>query len=214
MALAAKKRPQRAAIREQRRQQLIDATMKCITRKGIGSTTLADVAREAGLSQGIVNLHFDNKDNLLRETLARLAGEYRTRFERALERSGQAPQDKLMALLALDLHPSICQPGKLAVWFAFWGEVKSRPTYRRICDEIDSYYDSVVERLCDEIIVEGGYEHVRGAQVALALTSMTNGMWLSCLVSPATWNRHEAMATVRNYLAHVFPRHFELGESQ
>ncbi len=214
MALAEKKRTRQSAIREKRRQQLIDATMKCIARKGIGGTTLADVAGEAGLSQGIVNLHFDNKDNLLRQTLERLAGEYRTRFERALARSGAAPGDKLIALMKLDLHPSICQPAKLAVWFAFWGEVKSRPTYRRICDDVDSYYDSVVEGLCDEIVAEGGYEHVRGAQVALALTSMTNGMWLSCLVSPRTWNRHDAMATVHNYLAHVFPRHFDIGENQ
>ena len=59
----------RTATRAARRQQLIDATMKCIARKGIGSTTLADVAREAGLSQGIVNLHFRTKDNLLNETL-------------------------------------------------------------------------------------------------------------------------------------------------
>ena len=31
--------------------------------------TLADVAGEAGLSQGIVNLHLKSKDNLLSETL-------------------------------------------------------------------------------------------------------------------------------------------------
>ena len=47
--------------------------MKCIARKGMGSTTLADVATEAGLSQGIVNLHFESKDNLLSETLRYLA---------------------------------------------------------------------------------------------------------------------------------------------
>ena len=57
----------RTESRAARRQQLIDATMKCIARKGIGSTTLGDVAKEAGLSQGIVNLHFVSKDNLLKE---------------------------------------------------------------------------------------------------------------------------------------------------
>ena len=65
----------RALTRERRRQQLIDATIKCISNKGLGSTTLADVAREAGLSQGIVNLHFNSKDNLLKETLRAIAEE-------------------------------------------------------------------------------------------------------------------------------------------
>jgi len=214
MAVDEKNRTQRSAIREKRRQQLIDATMKCIARKGISGTTLADVAREAGLSQGIVNLHFDSKENLFTETLQRLAGEYRMQFDRTLERSGPSSTDKLLALMELDLRPSICQRSKLAVWFAFWGEVKSRPTYRKICDENDRYYDSVVERLCDEIIADGGYTHSRASAVALALTSMTNGMWLSCLISPQAWNRHDAMGTVRSYLASTFPHHFEQQDIQ
>lgn len=214
MALAEKNRPQRSAIRDRRRRQLIDATMKCIARKGISGTTLADVASQAGLSQGIVNLHFDSKENLFVETLQALAGEYRVQFDRELERAGPAPAEKLLALMELDLRPSICRRDKLAVWFAFWGEVKSRPTYRKICDENDRYYDSVVEGLCNEIIAEGDYEDQRASATALALTSMTNGMWLSCLISPQTWDRHQARSTVSNYLASVFPQHFSYQEPQ
>ena len=198
----------RAEARARRRAQLIDATMKCIARKGIGGMTLADVAGEAGLSQGIVNLHFESKDNLLRETLEFLAGEYRSQFERALTRGDESAAAGLSALMELDLSPGICQPAKLAVWFAFWGEVKSRPTYRKICDEVDSYYDRVVEGLCARVIEDGGYTHVTANQAAMALTSMTNGLWLSCLVSPQEWNRHAALAAVNSYLANVFPRHF------
>lgn len=198
----------RAEARARRRQQLIDATMKCIARKGIGGMTLGDVAREAGLSQGIVNLHFESKDNLLRETLETLAGEYRSQFERALGLADESPAAGLLALMELDVSPGICQPAKLAVWFAFWGEVKSRPTYRKICDRIDSYYDEVVERLCAEIIADGAYTHVTAGQAAMALTAMTNGLWLSCLVSPQEWNRHAALDAVKSYLGNVFPRHF------
>ena len=211
---APKKPASRTAKRAKRRRQLIEATMKCIGRKGISGTTLADVAGTAGLSQGIVNLHFDSKDNLLRETLEYLAGEYRSQFDRALERSGPAAAEKLQALLELDLKPSICQRSKLAVWFAFWGEVGSRPTYRRICDDLDRYYDRVVEGLCAEIIDEGGYAHVRAADAATAFTSMTNGLWLSCLISPSDWDRRAAMRAVESYLANVFPAHFGQEETQ
>ena len=76
MATAEKVKSRRTASREQRRQQLIDATMKCIARKGLTGMTLSDVANEAGLSQGIVNLHFESKENLLTETLLSLADEY------------------------------------------------------------------------------------------------------------------------------------------
>ncbi len=199
----------RTASRETRRRQLIDATMKCIARKGMSNTSIGDVAKEAGLSQGIVNLHFESKDNLLTETLRTLAYEYREQFDNALEQSGPSPADALLALLELDLKPKLIDRQKLAIWFAFWGEVKSRPTYRKICDEYDRYYDSVVERLCAELIDDGGYTNVTAAAAAEALTCMTNGLWLSCLISPREWDRQTAIDAIMSYLTNVFPKHYE-----
>lgn len=208
MALVATENPKRTATREKRRRQLIDATMTCIARKGMGSTTLGDVASEAGLSQGIVNLHFESKDNLLRETLRTLANEYRSRFDKTLASSGPGPAEKLHALMELDFRPSLCDRNKLAVWFAFWGETKSRPTYRKICNESDRYYDAVVESLCHEIFIDGNYSDRDATAIANALAAMTNGLWLSCLISPRYWSRKKAMHTVMHYLHTVFPNHF------
>ncbi len=182
--------------------------MKCIGRRGIGGTTLADVAREAGLSQGIVNLHFQSKENLFIETLKSLAEDYRAQFEGALQRGDGSPAGRLMSLMELDLSHSVCQPAKLAVWFAFWGEVKSRPTYRKICDEVDRYYDEVILQLCAEIIDSGYYPQITAMNVATVLASMTNGLWLSCLISPQEWSRHAALDAVHCYLSTVFPQHF------
>jgi AcrR family transcriptional regulator len=209
MATAEKEKPRRTASREQRRQQLIDATMKCIGRKGLTGTTLSDVAKEAGLSQGIVNLHFESKDNLLTETLLSLANDYRTQFDKALDRAGPAAADKLLAIVEHDLRPSILDRRKLAVWFAFWGEVKSRPTYRRICDAHDRYYDEVVASLCDKLIEEGDYTGITGIAAAEALTSMSNGLWLGCLLGPQNWDRQLARDAVDSYLKSVFPKHFD-----
>ena len=198
----------RTASRERRRGQLIVATMKCIARKGMSSTSIGDVAKEAGLSQGIVNLHFESKDNLLTETLRHLADDYKTRFNKALESSGPDAASKLLSVMQLDLRPSVIDRQKIAVWFAFWGEVKSRPTYRRICNEQDRYYEEVVARLCAEIIVDGNYKNVSATSVATALTSMTNGMWLSYLLSPRSFDRDRAMRAITDLLRRYFPQHY------
>ena len=110
--------------------------------------------------------------------------------------------------MKIDLRPKLLNREKLAIWFAFWGEVKSRPTYRKICDEYDRYYDSEVQRLCAEIVAEGGYD-VDPAAAAEALTCMTNGLWLSCLVSPKDFDRDTAMDAIMSYLTNVFPKHYE-----
>ncbi len=207
MVIAAVK-SRRTASKEARRQQLIEATIKCISKKGIGSTTLGDVATEAGLSQGIVNLHFKSKDNLFNETLRYLAEEYKSLFEKTLEKSGPGAADKLLALLELDLKPSVCDQRKLAVWFGFWGEVKAMPTYRKMCNEYDRGYDEILEELCKEIIAEGNYKNVSARNVAELLASLTNGFWLSCLISPKNWDRHMALESVKDYLKSVFPNHY------
>ena len=207
---ATAKNTKRTATRETRRQQLIDATMKCIARKGMGSITLGDVAKEAGLSQGIVNLHFESKENLLNETLRYIADDYKNQFNRVLDRSGPDAANKLPALMELDLRPSILNRRKLAVWFAFWGEVKSRPRYREVCEKSDEYYDDVLNKLCEDIITSGGYKNVSAAAVATVLTSVTNGMWLSYLISPKRFDRQNATNAVDEYLHSVFPKHFPL----
>ena len=112
--------------KERRRQQLIDATIKCISKKGLGSTTLSDVAKEAGLSQGIVNLHFDSKDNLLTETLRYLSEDYKLHFTHTLEKSPPDPASRLLAIMEMDLQPAVCDRKKLAVWWTKWWPTRRR----------------------------------------------------------------------------------------
>jgi TetR/AcrR family transcriptional repressor of bet genes len=208
MAIAEERLSRRALSKAHRRQQLINATIKCISKKGLGSLTLADVASDAGLSQGIVNLHFNSKDNLLNETLQFLAEEYDTQFMQCVEKSSPEAAATLLALMEMDLKPSICDRRKLSVWFAFWGEVKIVPTYRKICAAYNEKYDEILRALCDEIIRDGNYGNIDAQIVTDALSSLTDGLWLSCLVNPRTFDRAAALRSVYSYLHAVFPEHY------
>ena len=46
---------------------------------------------------------------------------------------------------------------------------------------------------------------------AEALTCMTNGLWLSYLVSPKSWDRQVALDAIMSYLTNVFPKHYSNG---
>lgn len=211
MASAAANVSRRALSKERRRQQLIDATIKCISKKGLGSLTLADVAKEAGLSQGIVNLHFNSKDNLLSETLRFLIEDYDAQFMRAVNKSSGAAET-LLALMEMDLKPAICDRKKLSVWFAFWGEVKAVPTYQKICAAYDDKFDEIVCELCERIISEGKYRDISAQTVTDTLSSLTDGLWLSCLVNPKSFDRNAALRCVYSYLCFVFPEHYTTQE--
>jgi TetR/AcrR family transcriptional repressor of bet genes len=208
-------RPARAASRRrtappaERRRQLIDATIRSVANRGLADTTIATVAREAGLSQGIINLHFQTKERLLTETLRYLADEYRNACRAATERSDGSPEVGLKAMVELDFQPGICERKKLAVWFAFWGERRFRPTYRRICAERDRSYDDLVRELCARLCEQGGYPEVDSALVADGLSALTDGLWLDLLVRPESMTRELARRISLTYLADAFPRHFD-----
>jgi TetR/AcrR family transcriptional regulator, transcriptional repressor of bet genes len=198
----------RTAPPEQRREQLILATIRSVADRGLADTTIATVAQEAGLSQGIVNLHFRSKDGLLTETLRYLADEYRSACEEAAAVAESSPVAGLLAMVELDFRRNICTREKLAVWFAFWGERRFRPTYRRICAERDRSYDDMGRLICARLCEEGGYTDIDPALVADGLSALTDGLWLDLLVRPDSMSRERARRITLSYLADVFPRHF------
>jgi TetR/AcrR family transcriptional repressor of bet genes len=205
LALVARRRTAPPTVR---REQLIKATIRSVAERGLADTTIATVAQEAGLSQGIVNLHFRSKDGLLTETLRYLADEYRNACREAAAAAGRSPVDGLLAMVELDFRRNICARDKLAVWFAFWGERRFRPTYRRICADRDRSYDDMVRAMCAQICEDGNYPDVDPALVADGLSALTDGLWLDLLVRPESMSRERARRIALSYLADAFPRHF------
>jgi TetR/AcrR family transcriptional repressor of bet genes len=198
----------RTAPKEERQQQLIQATIRSVASNGMSDTTMATVSREAGLSQGIINLHFQSKDRLLVETLRFLSEQYRCAWEKAVSRAGDSPADRLAAMVATDFKPPVCDRNKLAVWFAFWGESKSRPTYRKICALRDMAYRSEMVLVCEELAEQGGYENIDAGSVAAALSAMTSGLWLDLLTNPRSMSRERAIQISMSYLAITFYKHY------
>ncbi|MCG3202431.1 MAG: HTH-type transcriptional regulator BetI [Gammaproteobacteria bacterium] len=198
----------RQAAKEQRRLQLIKATIDAVARRGFAGTNISDVARAAGMSQGMVNLHFESKEKLLVETLRFLADEYKSAWETALERAGPTAAKKLAQLVELDFTPALCDRRKLAVWFAFWGEARSRPTYLRLCKQRDQEYDEALHGLCRQVIVEGRYKHADADVIASSLAALTDGLWMDILISHRSMSASRARRISFAYLANVFPGHF------
>ena len=197
----------RTASKEERQTQLIKATIRSIAKHGLSVTTMATVAKEAGLSQGIINLHFKSKERLLEETLLYIVDEYRSAWQKALDTSGASAAAKLGTLIRVDFDKRICQRNKLAVWFAFWGESRSRLTYRKICADHGQEYKQVLTGLCEEIIKEGGYM-IRAQHVATGLMALSVGLWLDLLLSPTELSRDQAEEISLSYLKGIFSTHF------
>jgi AcrR family transcriptional regulator len=83
---------QRAA----RREQILAAALTCFSRDGFHQTTMADIVRESGLSQGTLYLYFESKGDLI----AAIADD-RHRREAALNALAEGEQTPLQTILLL-----------------------------------------------------------------------------------------------------------------
>jgi TetR/AcrR family transcriptional repressor of bet genes len=198
----------RTATREVRRQQLIDATIDSIATRGFSDTTIARVSQGAKLSQGIVNYHFTNKETLFVETLGYLAREHYERWSSAVKEAGTEANKQLAAIINVDFEPAICSQKKLAVWFAFWGQAKQRPSYLKIHNKFDKQRDKEILRLCTQIVEEGNYTNIDAASTARSLVAMVDGLWLCFLLYPKSLSRKQAHNDCLAFLADAFPKHF------
>lgn len=203
--------PPRKAARDVRRHQLIDATIRVLGQKGFAALTVADVAKTAGLSAGIVIFHFTSKDGLLAEVLRSLADEFRQNWQSALAGAGPTPESKLEAMLMSDFSDANCAPDRLAAWLAFWAELQGRPTYDEICSAMDAERMDTIKALCREIILNNGYE-LDPDITALNIEALSDGLWFRLGTrGPAYANRvtvEIARTAMRHALSVAFPRHF------
>ena len=87
------------AQKETRRQQILDAALRCFSRDGFHATTTADIVRESGVSQGTLYLYFATKEDIV-VALAddRHQGEA---FLSALAQSEPDPVQGLMLMIEL-----------------------------------------------------------------------------------------------------------------
>ena len=209
MTVTPKPQTTRRVAKVVRRRQLIDAAIKSIAKRSLGDTTMAHVSQAAGLSQGIVNLHFTSKENLLTETLKHLRAEYEQNWRAALEKSGSDPASQLAGLLRSDYQATVADVKKLAVWLAFWGEAKSRPTYKKICQERMTDYTEVLEEILVRLIAEGKYSDINIKSMTDGITAMADGLWLNILISAHGFKRSDAENVMMQYLRQAFPKHID-----
>lgn len=197
----------RKASKEVRQQQLIEATIDSLAKRGYAETTMADVADGAGLSRGIVNFHFESKEKLLIATLQYMYDEYSAHWRAALQKAGDDPARQLQVLVCADFDRSICNKRKLAAWLAFWGEAKSRPVYQALSSSRDAYYQQVFIDLCATLKESGGYGY-EPQVMALALSAMLEGLWLRLMMGTEDTTRETALQAANAFLAAAFPKHY------
>lgn len=121
------------ARKESRRQEILTAALRCFSRDGFHSATIADVVRESGVSQGTFYLYFKSKDDVI----AALADD-ESQGDALIDAIASAEDDPVVALtMLLDLHGRTLADAERAderrVAVQGWAEaLRNEPIRRRL----------------------------------------------------------------------------------
>jgi len=85
-------------IEEHRRKQIIDMAIKTIASRGYSQTALADIAKEAGISKGVISYYFKGKEELVEQVILALVSELNTYVKSRIDAKITA-WDKLRAYI-------------------------------------------------------------------------------------------------------------------
>jgi AcrR family transcriptional regulator len=137
------------AKRETRRQEILDAALRCFSRDGFHNTTTADIVRESGVSQGTLYLYFATKEDIV----VALADE-RHQGEAMINALAQGEEDPIRGLLALiELYgEGLTDPHRIAmrrVGIQGWGEALRNERIRKSAVEGLATVRQAIERLIE-----------------------------------------------------------------
>lgn len=204
---AAEPRPrkERTENAARRRGQLIEAALRSIVRNGLPGTTLATVAKEAGLSQGVAVFYFQTKEGLLAAALERHYERYEANWRQALDAAGADPADRLAALVRADFHPAVCSREAQIVWHAFWGEASARPLFNRIADRFDTHRSEALEEAARDLLAALGRDTSEARALGAGIEGLTDGLWLQIYLASGVTDPGEAYDITRRFLVALFP---------
>lgn len=155
----------RVNVKDKRKQQLIDANMMSIARRGLVDTTIAHVSDGANMSRGIVNFYFTSKEKMMQETLSFLMGEQLACWQAALQSAPQEPVAKIDAMARALMGDKLCSVRRLAVLNAFVGHAGTHACYAKIIRAADDAFIQQVKLLWQQAGYSAKEAEVRAKQV-------------------------------------------------
>ncbi len=205
MARAARKPRFERQLPEQRRQELIAATIECLKRYGHEGLSIRTISATAGVSVGLINHHFPNKDELIAAAYRHFNGELVAAMRTAVARAPATPRARVRAFLEASFSPPNLDADVLAVWLVFWGLHRHSRLIQRARHEMYHDYVRLVRGLLTELLAEyrtasgRAARGARGATVDLRLaavgfTALLDGLWLEWCLEPGTFRPADAVA--------------------
>ena len=167
----------RKRIRDIRNEELIEATIVTVHKRGYGTVTMAEIAREAGASAASISYYFGSKEGLMEATMRHLLRKLRTAMVAGYA-AASTPKDRLYAVMDANFADSLYTVPQCSIWMQFWANAPYSPRLSRLHrinrSRVKSQFVAELRQLVPPDQVETARQ---------ALQSYMDGVWLQAAQS-------------------------------
>ncbi|MET8114409.1 TetR/AcrR family transcriptional regulator [Streptomyces prasinus] len=119
------------ARRNLRRRQITEAAVRCFSRNGLASTSIADITAESGLSAGSLYAHYPSKAELIQAVARAVIEEHAVRLGTYAAGPNPPGPDELLARMVAGIDRAHARVG-----VQMWGEATTDEALRSIVTEM------------------------------------------------------------------------------
>ena len=188
-----------------RRRSLVEATLESLKRHGHEGLSIRRISAEAGVSIGLINHHFPNKNALVAEAYRHFNSQLVAGIRAAAENAPQAPRERLRALFKATFSPPNLNRDVLAVWIVFWGLYHHSSEIQAVHDEAYGGYMSLLREPLAGLQKAHGRLRLNVRLAAIGLQALLDGLWLEWCLDPDNFSPREAVTLCENWIDSLLP---------
>ncbi|MCA1491186.1 TetR family transcriptional regulator C-terminal domain-containing protein [Ensifer sp. NBAIM29] len=186
----------------ERRQELIEATLDCISEFGLKGATVRQIAVRAGVTAGLVRHYFDSKDQMIAEAYRAVIASL---TEKAKTVEGD-PATRLREFICINLSEPVADSRSVSLWAAFISQVRVDPVLAEIHREGYLAFRNALQDLLSGFLAAKG--RPASAELcrryAIAINGLVDGLWIEGCLAGDLFREGElisiAMASVESLL--------------
>jgi AcrR family transcriptional regulator len=183
-----------------RREELIAATLACLSKFGHDGVSVRRISAEAGVSMGLINHHFHGIDALLATAYESLAKRLLSRSRDPALAIGGEPRKSLHAYFAAAFEPEALDPALFRIWLVFWSLVPHAPKLHAVRERTYAETRATLETLLTRLKRAPGVPAFKIGSAAIGLSALMDGLWVELSLNPSSFAPSEAVALCDDWI--------------
>ncbi len=193
-----------------RKKDLIDATIRCLEKKGSDGLSVRSISAEAGISVGLINHHYPSKDDLIADAYEKLATDILQNVVNIVAETDGSPREKMSAFFKAYFSSIVLDQKFLRIWIVFWYMSDKSEKVRLSHDKTNAGFRQQIELMLRDLDELPEAPNFNYRLAAIGLSGMLDGLWLEWCLNPEIFAPEEGLMLCEGWVDGLMAGAFKL----